>query len=399
MSALDVIVIVVALVAAGYGASVYWRRSREESAPEPAPAGGGGVTPPKKDPPLEKPAPPDEPKPRSERKLEAQRPAPPEPVPQVVPKLYKEEEDESLDPTRVGSFEAPSEDDSEETDGEGNVGPAPVHRILHDEDADGDEPSRVQGFFLVYAMAQTDKGLRRENNEDSMLVLEKASLFAVADGMGGHRGGEHASQLAVTTIEQAFTTNAFEGPAYEELPKQASELARAIDMANRAIHGEAKKNRKLEGMGTTLCAARFAPNKNRLFIGHVGDSRCYRLRGGVLQQMTTDHTMADLGIKGPEGSHLSRALGPFAVVPIDVVVARPAVNDVYLICSDGLTKMLSDEAIANVLRHESDLKAAVERLILFANGHGGKDNITVILVRVEPPPAQRKMKQTLVGVG
>jgi protein phosphatase len=152
-------------------------------------------------------------------------------------------------------------------------------------------------------------------------------------------------------------------------------------------------------MGTTLCAARFAPHENRLFVGHVGDSRVYRLRGGVLQQMSADHTMADLGIKGPEGTHLSRALGVFARVPIDVILARPAVNDLYLICSDGLTKMLTDEIIANVLRHETDLAAAVERLVLFANGRGGKDNITIVLVRVAPPPAARPMKKTIVGIG
>jgi protein phosphatase len=138
-------------------------------------------------------------------------------------------------------------------------------------------------------------------------------------------------------------------------------------------------------MGTTLCAARFTPDKHRLYVGHVGDSRCYRVRDGVMKQMTNDHTMADYGVTGPEGAHLSRALGVWPTVPIDVIMAKPVLGDLYLICSDGLTKMISDGTIATQLLHEEDPKAAVERLVFFANAHGGKDNITVILLRIVEP--------------
>jgi protein phosphatase len=285
------------------------------------------------------------------------------------------EEDDEIDPTRVGAGPAPKR----------AVYQPPVQRILYDEDAATDEPTHADSLFLVSAMAQTDRGLRRKRNEDSVLVLESASLFVVADGMGGYAGGEMASQLAVTTIGDAFRRRVFEGDTHENIPVQASELARAMQMANAAILETSKQKPELEGMGTTVVAARFSANKKRLFVGHVGDSRCYRLRDGVLTQMTADHTMADHGVKGPEAAQLSRAVGIWPTVPIDIIMGIPAAGDVYLLCSDGLTKMLDDNVIGTVLRSEEELKAAVERLILFANARGGKDNISVVLVRVVPP--------------
>lgn len=285
------------------------------------------------------------------------------------------EEDAEIDPTRVGtSAPAPRA-----------IYQPPLKRIIYDEDAEHDEPTRAESLFLVHATAQTDTGLRRKRNEDSLLVDEKQNLFVIADGMGGYRGGELASQTAVKTIAEAFRGNQFEGPPHENVPKDATNLARAIQMANASIMEIANKKKELEGMGTTVCAARFSPTKKRLFIGHVGDSRCYRFRGDVLKQMTADHTMADHGVKGPESAHLSRAVGIWPTVPIDILMATPEPGDVYLLCSDGLTKMLRDETIASVIRNDDDPKTAVERLIFFANAKGGKDNITVILVRVTPP--------------
>lgn len=297
------------------------------------------------------------------------------------------EEDQDIDPTKIGGA-APKR----------AVYQPPVQRIVYDDEAQADEPTHSEMLFLVSAMAQTDKGLRRKRNEDSVLVLESESLFVVADGMGGYRGGELASQLAVTTIGDAFRRKSFEGNPHDGIPAQASELARAMQMANAAILDTSKRQPELEGMGTTVCAARFSANKKRVFIGHVGDSRCYRLREGVLKQMTADHTMANQGVKGPEAAHLSRAVGIWPTVPIDVVMGVPAAGDVYLLCSDGLTKMLDDTVIANVLRQEEDLKAAVERLILFANARGGKDNISVVLVRVVPPYWRPKPSEPFTDV-
>ena len=187
------------------------------------------------------------------------------------------------------------------------------------------------------------------------------------------------------TIGDAFANKEFEAAPHPNLPLEASELARAIQMANTAIFQQAQGQPDLEGMGTTLVAARFASDKRRMYLGHVGDSRCYRLRDGMMKQITTDHTMADYGVTGPEGSHLSRALGVWPTVPIDLILLEPKLGDLYLICSDGLTKMIPETTIATQLHHEEDLEAAARRLIFFANSNGGKDNITVLLVRVVLP--------------
>ena len=284
------------------------------------------------------------------------------------------EEDEDLEPTKVGPLAK-----------QGSIQPI-VEQIVFDEGADQPpEESSSPPRLVVHAFSQTDTGRRRKQNEDSLLVLERGSLFVVADGMGGHRGGQHASKLAVKTIGDAFESKTFDGDAHKDVPPEASELARAMQMANTAIFQEAKKRPELTGMGTTLCAARFTQDKQRLYLGHVGDSRCYRLRDGVMKQMTNDHTMADYGVAGPEGAHLSRAIGVWPTVPIDMIMAAPKLGDIYLLCSDGLTKMVPDTTIATQLLHEEDPRAAVERLVFFANAAGGKDNITIILLRVVEP--------------
>ncbi|MDB4936051.1 MAG: serine/threonine phosphatase PrpC [Labilithrix sp.] len=308
-----------------------------------------------------------------------EKPAEPE-EPAAVPKLYVSDDDGDgdVDVTRVGSLGVPPL--------RAIIQP-PVNLLDEEGIAAVSEPTDEKPYFLVSATAQTDTGLRRKQNEDSLLVLREKNLFVVADGMGGHKGGELASSLAVKAIEDAFVAGTFEGKPHEGVPPEASDLARAIQMANATILETAKAKPALEGMGTTVVCARFSPTKRRLHIGHVGDSRCYRLRDGIFKQLTADHTMAELGMTGPESANLSRAVGIWSTVPIDVVVGAPLPSDIYLLCSDGLTKMLDDERIAHVLRTEEDPQAAVDRLIFFANARGGKDNITVILVRVvEPTP-------------
>ena len=288
-----------------------------------------------------------------------------------IPKLSVEEDDD-VEPTKVGKLIRRE------------IQP-PVEKHVVDEGADKDATPVSKPMHVAYATAQTDPGRRRKQNEDSYLLLEKEGLFVVADGMGGHRGGQVASKLAVKTIGDAFEKKKFEAAAHPELPPAASELARSMQMANAAIQEEAKVQPDLKGMGTTLVAARFTADRQRLYIGHVGDSRCYRIRDGAMKQITTDHTMADYGVAGPEGAHLSRAVGVWPTVPIDILMASPQLGDTYLICSDGLTKMLTNETIATQITHEDDPKAAVNRLVMFANAHGGKDNITVILIRIVAP--------------
>ncbi len=235
------------------------------------------------------------------------------------------------------------------------------------------------------AAAGTDRGRRRKRNEDCFVVLEEHNLFVVADGMGGHAGGEIASRLAADTIAEAFRTGNFKGEPYANVPRRGSELALAIQMANRAIFDRAKNETALTGMGTTVVAARFSPNKQRVYIGHVGDSRAYRLRSGELQQITTDHTMGASGVTGPLASHLLRAVGILPAVKIDLLIGRPRPEDIYLFCSDGLTKMVPNDQIREALVGEKNLDKAVEKLVELANARGGRDNITVVLVQVKDP--------------
>lgn len=301
----------------------------------------------------------------------APAPAPPaQAAPGVLPKIDYEE-DESVEPTKL--------------EARAKALAPPMQRIVYDEDAAYDEPTHPNALILVTATGQSDRGRRRKRNEDSVLAREEEGLFVVADGMGGYNGGEIASKLAVETIDQAFTEQKFFGPQDDAVPRRASELARAIQMANEAIFDRAGTDKLLDGMGTTICAARFSPNKQRLYIGHVGDSRIYVFRNGVLKQMTSDHTMESMGVGGAGAGHLSRAVGVWPVVPIDIVLGKPRPGDLYVLCSDGLSKMVSDDVIEGILASSDSPKAAVERLIAEANERGGKDNVSVIVVRVDEP--------------
>ncbi len=242
-------------------------------------------------------------------------------------------------------------------------------------------PPAEPPYLHVDAVARTDRGRKRHNNEDSVLVREAEGLCVLADGMGGHGGGEIASKLAVETIAEAIEGHAFAGKPHPKLVPRASEVARAIQLASTRIHERAKKDRTLVKMGTTVVAARFSPAEGRLYIGHVGDSRCYRFREGKLEQVTTDHTMASYGIVGPGSDSLSRAVGPRDYVLTDVIFAKPRLGDVYLLCSDGLTKAVPDDLIRDVLDINWELARAAERLVDLANRRGGPDNVSVIVMR------------------
>ncbi len=256
--------------------------------------------------------------------------------------------------------------------------------VIYEEEADIDEITSPRARILVSAQGESDRGHKRPRNEDSLLVFPERSLFAVADGMGGYEGGHVASTLAVEILRKAYERNIFEGKTVAEtpVPRRGRELACAVQMANQAILKSAKRDPALAHMGTTVLAARFSPNKQRVYIGHVGDSRCYRLRGRTLRQLTTDHTMRELGMRGPISAHLFQAVGISPTIQIDIVVDKPRPDDVYLLCSDGLSKMATDAQIRDILLGEVDLEAAVYTLIELANDQGGKDNVTVILVKI-----------------
>jgi protein phosphatase len=257
-------------------------------------------------------------------------------------------------------------------------------KLNFERDAEAEEVTSPAIRILFCASGASDQGLKRKRNEDSLLVLRERSLFAVADGMGGYAGGEIASALAADVLRDVFERGVFEARTESdiELPRRGRELACAIHMANEAIYAVAENDPQLHNMGTTIVAARFSPNKQRVYIGHVGDSRCYRLRGSVLRQLTQDHTMGNLGMTGPHSKELFQAVGVKPTMVIDLIVDKPLHDDLYLLCSDGLSKMVGDDEVREVLLQEPDVDAAVYRLIELANQHGGRDNTTLILIKV-----------------
>ncbi len=232
--------------------------------------------------------------------------------------------------------------------------------------------------------AATDTGRQRRANEDSLLA--RSPLFVVADGMGGAQAGEVASKIAVDVFEEGL------GDTAE--PERGLE-ARA-GAANTRIHELSHSNAEHAGMGTTLTAVYVAPEE--VAIAHVGDSRAYRLRDGELMRLTDDHSLVDELIRQgkitpeeavdhPQRSVITRALGPEPAVEVDTRSYAARADDVYLLCSDGLTTMVPEKRLSEILRAHPRLRDAGEALIAAANGAGGRDNITVVLFRLEDPSA------------
>jgi PPM family protein phosphatase len=226
---------------------------------------------------------------------------------------------------------------------------------------------------------RSDVGRQRSVNEDDLVV--RPPFFAVADGMGGARAGEVASAMAA---------DAFEGESDSGEPAEA-QLARILRDANRRIYELAVSDESHRGMGTTLTAAKV--HGDEISLAHVGDSRAYVLRDGRLEQLTSDHSLvAELERSGqlspeaaehhPQRSIITRALGPEADVEVDTYTVTGRDGDLFLLCSDGLTSMISDEEVASILRSSDSLEEKAGALVLAANQSGGKDNITVVLFRL-----------------
>ena len=239
----------------------------------------------------------------------------------------------------------------------------------------------------VEAHGATDVGRQRSRNEDQFLVSLERSLFAVADGMGGHAAGDIASRTAIETVDRLV-----DGPPANAAAR-AAELVEATRAANVAILQDAEREPERAGMGTTLTLFTILPDERARLIVHVGDSRAYLLRDGVLSQLTTDHTwvqrQVDLGKLSPRrarihpySSVLTHALGVPDEERIDTLHGEIRDGDLYLLCTDGLTTVLEDDAIESVLLEGRDLRETANELIDAANESGGPDNITVVLVRV-----------------
>jgi len=262
--------------------------------------------------------------------------------------------------------------------------PVPLPEEHTTDDEGDDDLTGMRRLILVNAVARTDTGLLRKENEDCYLALEDYGVFVVCDGMGGHAGGEIASSLAVETIADCFRKQSFPGVRKVTKYRRANELVRGLELANEQIRVTADANEELHDMGTTCVAARFSPGKERVYISSAGDSRVYRVRKGAIEQMTKDHTLAsEVGAKGALGAQLTRALGIAASVRPDIRVEEALPGDYYLLCSDGLTKMLSDAEIRDCVLG-NDIALAAKLLVASANDRGGRDNVTVILVNVAP---------------
>ena len=270
---------------------------------------------------------------------------------------------------------------------------------------------------LIYAML-THRGRVRQGNEDTCAASPESGAYVVCDGMGGAAAGEIASNLAADT----FLAHLVPPPKGTTPAKPEVRLNAAIQAANHTVYQQSRQSAKLAGMGTTLVALLHAPivrgvsAKRRtssdhtnsrvtdpptLWLGHVGDSRCYRRRRGKLEQLTHDHSLVEEQLRAgqitaaqaarsPMRNLITRAIGSQATVDPDIQSHRPQPNDVYLLASDGLTHEVDDEEIAEILSTipkpptKTALTAACEALITAANRNGGHDNITVLLIAVTP---------------
>ena len=244
----------------------------------------------------------------------------------------------------------------------------------------------------------SDVGKRRPHNEDSTLTDARLGLVLLADGMGGYKAGEVASAIAVTSIHDQIRVrlkaigNAGKDPGEADPSPQLEAVKQAIIHSNSEIYRAAQRDAQCHGMGTTIIVALF--HNNAIAIGHVGDSRIYRLRNNLFQQVTKDHSLIqeliDRGLYTPEEAArntprnlVTRALGIDESVKVDVAEEPALTGDIYLLCSDGLNDMVDDEEIHLTLsKYSANLVQAGEELVRLANAKGGKDNISVILIRV-----------------
>lgn len=246
----------------------------------------------------------------------------------------------------------------------------------------------------------SDVGRKRTHNEDAYLLLPEENLFCVADGMGGHASGEVAARIAVEEMAEFFRITGRDDEAtwpYKMDPARGydeNRLVTGVKLANLRIFERAGSDPRLRGMGTTMVAASFPRGGGEVLVGHVGDSRAYLFRRGTLRQLTEDHSLLNDYRKSraltpeeieafPHKNVIVRALGMKEAVEVDVVREAIAEGDLILLCSDGLSGMVPDARIAEIVRgHPGDLRLAAQVLVDAANEAGGQDNVTCVLVQV-----------------
>jgi serine/threonine protein phosphatase PrpC len=258
-----------------------------------------------------------------------------------------------------------------------------------------------QGRTKAKALAKTDVGRQREHNEDAFLVHAQCDLFAVFDGMGGNNAGEVASALGARSLRNFFEATEIDRPTWDNIDEDLSDDARrlitGIRKANADIFEISSTHLEHRGMGSTVVALHLGRD-GLAHIAHVGDSRCYRIRDGVIEQLTRDHSLiSDALAWNPNLTKeelarlprniISRALGLRRGVEIDLLSEPLLPGDLFLLCSDGLSGMLSDSQILEVVQLSDDLREICENLIALANEAGGSDNITALAIRVDSVPS------------
>lgn len=241
--------------------------------------------------------------------------------------------------------------------------------------------------FLLRAVGRTDVGAQRTQNEDAMYYDDFLGVYVVCDGMGGHASGQVASDIAIRTIVHSLKTG-------DPLPAPGQDaLVAAMKAANAAVFQRSLSDPTCHGMGTTAVGLRF--EENLVHICHCGDSRAYLLRQGVLQQITRDHSLRNLyqdrpdlvGTLGPATSNvIIRAVGLDASVEIEHNAMPPEHNDIFMLCCDGLSDLVDDWMLREIMTSGDALEVVAENLIRAANNNGGTDNITVVLAQAFVDP-------------
>lgn len=258
---------------------------------------------------------------------------------------------------------------------------------------------------FVYA-TQSDIGQLRGNNEDSVAVDEANGLVALADGMGGYNAGEVASEMATSFLLTELSRWLDDVGSAVGMREIRHMLEVSIDHANHAIWRAGHASTECVGMGTTLVMAAF--REHRVLVAHVGDSRCYRLRGKTLVRLTHDHSLiqqqidaglvsVDQAVSAPHKNLITRALGVEPSVEPEINEYRVDPGDLFLLCSDGLTDMLNDAHIATLLQGKATVEEKARALVSAANRQGGRDNISVALVLARPEVARRGFISRLLG--
>lgn len=260
---------------------------------------------------------------------------------------------------------------------------------------------------MIYEIcSQTDPGLARDNNEDAVAFDAPTRLCILADGMGGYNAGEIASGMAAAFIKSEMGRWLSQAGLHANTREVRRALEICVENANYSIFNAANSNPQYSGMGTTLVVGVF--QDDRLMLGHIGDSRCYRWRGDELVQITKDHSLLqeqlDAGLITPDQAATSlnrnlvtRALGVEDTVLLEVNEHRVDVGDIYLMCSDGLSDMVPDDGILAILSGPDSLEQKAVQLVEAANNGGGRDNISVLLVSIKEAAGKRSLWSRMLG--